>query len=95
MTHLETVLKLGANVQAVCIDVEGSEPRHKTPFCLAADNGSTEAIRLLLQYGADPWENIENQPPPLLRAAAKCSVNVVYEMVQGWLVSGRNAGYNG
>jgi len=91
-------MKLGAKDRAVCVDCDLKHWISKSPLCLAADN-NVQALRLLLQYGADPWQRIfqaESEPTtPLLRAASYSSLDVVYEMVQGWLVSGRNAGYNG
>jgi len=71
----------------------------KSPLCLAADVGDSQAVGLLLQYGADPWQWIDQagtEPSTsLLRAASFASLDVIYEMVKGWLVSGRNAGYSG
>jgi len=49
MTLLEPLLKLGADTQAVCVDVEVCRWASKSPLCLAADADGYQAVSLLLQ----------------------------------------------
>jgi len=98
INFLEPLLKLGANEQMVCVDGESWHWVSKAPLCIASDTKSLQAIQLLIQYGANPLQLIEqagSEPTtPLLRATLSSSLDVVHELVKGWLISRRNAAYS-